>query len=197
MRRPSLLLAAALGLSAVLATPAVAGGPWISIETPVNPFNNATQHAFCLVRVYHHSNPAYYPVTGTAEGIVNGQRRSIPLTLTDAGSPGLYAVKYTPEKEGTWMLVFSVGEKQEGHNVTVLLSVSPEGHATYARVPMTKADGGYPLLVGPADIDRLLRDELAANSSTGHHPMSLALAGLILIPLGLRSRRALRGGDPE
>lgn len=190
MRRTSLVLAAALALTTAFATPAVAGGPWLSIETPVNPFSNVTRGSFCLVRVYHHMNPAYYPVTGTAEGMVDSKRISIPLKLTDAGSPGLYAVQFEPRKEGTWMLVFTVGEKKEGHNVTVVVSVSPEGHAAYARVPM-KQNGSesYPLMVQPSDVDRLLRDELAATTGHDHGALPYAAAGLLLLPLGLRRRR--------
>jgi hypothetical protein len=42
------------------ATPAFAGPPWISLETPANPCNETTG-AFALVRVYHHGDAAYFP----------------------------------------------------------------------------------------------------------------------------------------
>jgi hypothetical protein len=190
MRRPSLVLAAVTALSTALATPAVAGGPWISIETPVNPMNPVIRSAYCLVRVYHHGNPAYYPVTATAEGIVNGERKSIPLTLTDAGTPGLYGVNFTPQREGTWILVLSVGEKQEYHNVTVIVGVGKHGQIASAQVPMT-GDGNsrYPLNVQAGDIDRRLREQLAANTE-GEDParLPLALGGLALLPFALRRR---------
>jgi hypothetical protein len=189
MRRTTLALAAIAALSTAITTPALAGGPWISIETPVNPFNSALSKAYCLVRVYHHGNPAYYPVTATAEGMVNGERKTIPLTLTEAGSPGLYGVNFTPEKEGTWILVMTVGEKKEYQNVTVVVGVGKNGQIASAHVPM-KQNGRdkYPLNVQAGDIDRLLREQLAANTGNGSD-FPLALGGLALIPFALRRRR--------
>src|SRR5437868_1676283 len=67
----------AAALSAFLAAPALAGPPWISIELPVNPYDESTRGAFLLVHEFHHGTPVSYIVTGTAEGIVNGERRSI------------------------------------------------------------------------------------------------------------------------
>ena len=58
-------------------TTAVAGPPWISIEYPVNPYDRTTKDAFLLVHAFHHGNATDFPVNGTAEGLVNGQRRSL------------------------------------------------------------------------------------------------------------------------
>lgn len=189
MRRSSLALAAIAALSTAITTPAFAGGPWISIETPVNPMNAAFRNAYCIVRVYHHGNAAYYPVTATAEGIVNGQRKSVALKLTETENPGVYAVNWTPEKEGTWMLVMSAGEKKEYHNVTVVVGVGKDGQIASAKVPM-KQDGNsrYPLNVQANDIDRMLREQLAANTDTTPR-IPFALGALALVPFALRSRR--------
>jgi hypothetical protein len=189
MRHTTLALAAIVALSTAISTPAFAGGPWISIETPVNPMNSAMRGAYCIVRVYHHGNAAYYPVTATAEGMVNGQRRTIPLKLTETDSPGVYAVNYTPEKEGTWILVMSAGEKKEHQSVTVVVGVGKDGRIASAQVPMKQdGRGQYPLNVQASDIDRLLREQLAANPGRGSD-FPLALGGLALIPLALRRRR--------
>ena len=157
MRR-SILLAAALAISAT--TPAFAGPPWISIELPANPYNSSTKDAFCLVRVYHHGDPAYYPVSGTAEGLVNGQRRSIKLTLIDAGMPGVYAVKYEPEATGTWALVFRVGDSDDHGTATMLVALGRDGQILSARVPM-RQEGRYqiPDRVTSEVVDRLLREQ--------------------------------------
>lgn len=191
MRRPALLLAAVTALSTAFAVPAVAGGPWISIETPVNPMNSAMRGAYCLVRVYHHGNPAYYPVTATAEGLVNGQRKTVKLTLTEAGTPGLYAVNFTPEKEGTWILVMSAGEKKEYHSVSVVVGIGRNGQIASAHVPMKKEGANsYPAVVQANDIDRLLREQLASNNEgTDKGNLPLALGGLALLPFALRSRK--------
>lgn len=157
MRR-SLLLAAALVFS--VATPALAGPPWISIELPANPYNSTTKDAFCLVRVYHHGDPAYYPVSGTAEGLVNGQRRSVKLTLIDAGMPGVYAVKYQPEAAGTWALIFRVGDNDDHGTATVIVALGKNGQILSAKVP-TRQDGRYqiPDRVTDEVVDRLLKEQ--------------------------------------
>ena len=154
------LLALAGLFSTTLAAPALAGPPWISIELPANPYNSVTKDAFCLVRVYHHGDPAYYPVSGTAEGLVNGQRRSIKLTLIDAGMPGVYAVKYQPEATGTWALVFRVGDSDDHGTATVVVALGKNGQILSAKVP-TRREGQYTIperVTGDA-VDRLLKEQ--------------------------------------
>ena len=68
-----------------LATPAFAGPPWISAEFPANPHETATRGAFLLVHTYHHGTPTEFPLTGTAEGMVNGRRQSMRLTRSSSG----------------------------------------------------------------------------------------------------------------
>ncbi|HEY7682798.1 MAG TPA: hypothetical protein VH879_09160 [Gemmatimonadales bacterium] len=153
---PSLLLTLALTAAAA---PALAGPPWISIEFPANPYNASTRDAFCVVHVYHHGDAAYYPVQGTAEGLVNGERRSVPLTLTDAGMPGVYAVRYRPETTGSWMLVFRVGAEGEYGSATALVVLGPDGRIISTTVP-TSRRGKYlmPERVTAEAIDRLLHE---------------------------------------
>ncbi len=157
MRR-SLLLAAALTIAAT--TPALAGPPWISIEFPANPYSAATRDAFCLVRVYHHSDIAYFPVEGRAEGLVNGQRRTVKLALTDTGMPGVYAVRYQPEATGTWMLVFRAGKDGDYEGATVVVTLGKNGQIASARVP-TRKDGQHliPERVTGEALDRMLKQE--------------------------------------
>ena len=152
----SLLLTLALTAAAA---PAEAGLPWISIEIPANPYNVSTRDAFCLVRVYHHGDAAYYPVQGTAEGLVNRERRSVPLVLTDAGMPGVYAVRYQPEATGSWMLVFRVGTEGEHGSATALVVLGQDGRIISTTVP-TRRQGQYlmPERVTADAVDRLLRE---------------------------------------
>ena len=71
----------ALGYAAlvlVLSTSAYAGGPpWISVELPGDPTNQASRGAVLLVRAYSCGAPTPTPVTATADGIVDG----VTLTL--------------------------------------------------------------------------------------------------------------------
>ncbi len=178
-------------LTLLATTPALAGPPWISVETPANPYMRGTRDALCLIRVYHHGDPAYTPLTASAEGLVNGVRQSVPLTLLDTGVPGVYAVKYQPERQGTWMVVVRVGEDKEYAGATVLATLDDSGAVARATVP-TRRDGQHliPLRVTRADIDRMLQREAAstrADGGTGSN-LPIALAG-VLLPLALVVRR--------
>jgi hypothetical protein len=184
MFRPFFAVAA---LSLLASTPAFAGPPWISLEIPANPYNETTRGAFALVRVYHHGDPAYYPVSGRAEGLINGVRQSVDLKLVSTSIPGVYAVRYEPNKEGAWLLVINIGQKdREMGQATMLVSVR-NGEVSSAQVP-TRRNSGYlvPDAVTPAQIDAMLRQQLAADDSNHSSPAApFALAGLALIPLGM------------
>ena len=66
----------------------LSGPPWISIEHPVNPYDATTRDAFLLVHAFHHGTPQNFPVTGTAEGMVDGQRRTVNLEFTRTSRSG-------------------------------------------------------------------------------------------------------------
>src|SRR6266566_204219 len=69
-------LALAAVACALVAAPAPAfglkGPPWISIELPANPYDKSTRDAFLLVHAFHHGTAMGFIVTGTAEGMLNG-----------------------------------------------------------------------------------------------------------------------------
>ena len=189
MRRSLLAPCAALLLLLTATTPAFAGAPWISIEIPANGLNPLTRDAFCLVRVYHHGDPAYYPVTVTAEGLVDGVRRTVKLTATETGMPGVYAVRYQPEKNGTWMVVARVGGTSDEPWATVIVPVNREGQIFNARVP-TRRDGEsrIPIRVTAADVDQMLRAQVASIAPDARSLAGLPLLGLLLLPAFRRRR---------
>ncbi len=178
-------------LTLLATTPALAGPPWISVETPANPYIRGTRDALCLIRVYHHGDPAYTPITASAEGLVAGARQSVRLTLIETGVPGVYGVKFRPEQQGTWMVVVRVGEDKDYEGATVVATLDGSGAIAGATVP-TRRDGQHiiPLRVTRADIDRMLHEQATstrADSGTGGR-LPIALAGLLL-PLALVVRR--------
>jgi hypothetical protein len=187
---------ALLRATAVLSTlaltqsaPATAGAPWISIEIPANPLNTETRGAFCLVRVYHHGNPAFYRLSGTAEGLVVGNRVSRTIELKETTIPGLWTVRYEPASEGAWVLVMRVGADAHAGGATVLVTVK-DGQVIGATVP-TRKDGGneWPREVTPGEVDGLLKAQVA--SASGHGAATgLPLLGMLsLLPLGLAAAR--------
>jgi len=119
-----LALACAL-LVLVFSSSARAGGPpWISVEMPGDPTNRLSRGAVMLVHAYSCGGPTDARVTGRAEGIVNGERRTIDLSLVPAGSTGVYAVKQQWPSDGTWVLSFDMNI---GGQVSTLVTLGPNG----------------------------------------------------------------------
>jgi hypothetical protein len=117
--------AAGTAILCLSSTAALAGGPpWISVEAPVDPQNHAARGAAMLVHVYSCGAPTDTPVEAVAEGLVNNERRSIPVTLRSVGSRGVYAVDQQWPAEGAWALTLSL----PGHApTTTLVQLGPKG----------------------------------------------------------------------
>src|SRR2546425_4330867 len=107
-------LGLATAFSLLVAAPALAGPPWISIELPANPYDQTTRGAFLLVHAFHHGQPVGYLLTGTAEGIVNGERRSIKLEFSETARDGVYALKRMWPTDGVWALLIKPNQLPAG-----------------------------------------------------------------------------------
>jgi hypothetical protein len=148
-------LAAALGLplGAATHTPVAAGPPWISIEYPVNPYDATTRDAFLVVNAYHHGTPVAIPVGGTAEGLVEGKRRTIDLDFARTTRQGVYALKKQWPDQGTWTLVVWV-EQGKDDRATALVELGADGRVARVEVPTRRADGWViPANVAMRDIE--------------------------------------------
>lgn len=189
-------IAMVAGLSA-LASPAFAGPPWISAEFPANPHETATRGAFLLVHTYHHGTPTEFPLTGTAEGLVNGRRQTVRLEIVATSKPGVYAVRFKPQGGGAWVLAFNLGGND---GAGMLVAVGKDGQPTTAQVPSRTAEGGrwiIPRSLTPQDIDSALRTQVAmigaAPAEGGTNPVpvgALVALGLVLgIPLARRMKK--------
>jgi hypothetical protein len=185
MHGPSILrssLALAL-LSAGVAAPAVAGPPWISIELPASPWSNLPRNTFVLVRTYHHFTPVPVILAGTADGLVGGVRRTIPLTFDSTAVPGLYAVQQQWPREGVWVLRITLNEEHGA--ATVVVGIGSSGEVSLVRVPT--GVGRIPRPVSDAEVGSMLRS-LAMDRSPA--PLNAGLAG----DLAGRTPSWLRGG---
>ena len=91
----------------LLAAPLSAQEFRLGIGSPVATASPGNKKAFMAVRVEGCDQPGSAQVTATAEGLVNGARRSVPVTLRPADRPGAYAVLETWPNEGLWVLNFS------------------------------------------------------------------------------------------
>jgi len=148
-------------LSALLAAPALAGPPWISIELPANPYDQATRGAFLLVHAFHHGQPVGYLLTGTAEGIVNGERRSIKLEFSETTRDGVYALKRMWPTDGVWTLVIKANQGPDDA-ATAVIELGAEGEVASIRVPvMQRGQWTVPAPVSLGEIDAALKARAA------------------------------------
>ena len=136
----------------------VAGPPWISIETPVNPYDASTRGAFLLVHAFHHGDPVAVPVTGTAEGVVNGERRTMALAFTPTSRAGAYALRKQWSDAGVWTLVITV-HQHENDVAQALVEIGPDGEVSRVQVPtrVGERDFTFPRQVSAQEIDAALR----------------------------------------
>jgi hypothetical protein len=164
IRSPLRKLGLVAGLTLAVSTLAIAGPPWIAIEYPANPHDPGTRGALLTVRTYHHGDLMSYEVTGTAEGIVDGRRQTMPLDIRRLSQTGMYAVRWQKPAQGTWMLVIT--SKQNGsHAATALVSIDSRGGVAGVSVPSDAIENGrwrVPRKVAAAEVDAMLK----ANAAT-------------------------------
>lgn len=152
------LVVAALAVGAVAAAPAFRGPPWISIEYPVNPYDRDTKDAFLVVHTFHHQQAIAFPVTGRAEGLVQGKRRTVNLTFGTTSKGGVYTLTKQWPVEGTWLLVIATSQGTgEGNTVTAMVELGADGAVAGVKVP-TERRNNYtmPAAVTAADVDAAL-----------------------------------------
>jgi len=158
-----MVVPATLALAAAL----LVGPPWISIEYPGNPHDRANNGAMLYVHVFHHAQPIAYPLVGTAEGFVNGERRSITLKFTETARPAVYGLSRQWPTEGVWTLVIKMSRGDRGEDgATAVVELAPDGEIASVRVP-TRKEGQWtiPVDVSMAEIDRALRARASALAS--------------------------------
>src|SRR3954469_22405040 len=79
--------------------------PWISIESPVNPYDPSARGALLLVHATFREGPSKLTdVSGSAEGMVNGARRTVQLRFENTNRPDVYALRPQWPTEGRWVL---------------------------------------------------------------------------------------------
>lgn len=135
-------LALATLFAAAVPTAAFAKPLWLGIEFPVNPWDQATRGGFLVVRAYHYSMPATTVITGTAEGSVGGERKSVPLAFEKTSKGGVFVLRNQWGRTGNWVLVITVSQSDAPENIAqALVEVSESGTVTAVQVP-TRAERG-------------------------------------------------------
>lgn len=151
---------AALMLSAATRTVApLFGGPWISVESPANPYDQATRGSVMLVHTFHHGTRMEMPIVGKAEGLVDGQRKSVTLTLTKGSEAGTHGVRNEWGAKGTWTVLLTATQSAPDASIQAVVDINADGSAGKVTVPNS---AGRPRLLSAAEIDQGLRDRAGA-----------------------------------
>lgn len=203
MGRAGWIRALALGALVPLFTtsPAQAGPPWLSIEYPANPHDRVTRDALMIVNTYRHGTPMQFPVSAVAEGVVDGQRRTIPLRVTRTPRTGAWAVSGDLPR-GAWVVVATMTETGSTHRATLLAGLDAEGNLVGTRVPHRVQEGWrIPQEATRAEVEAMLRSTVAMSAASERSRSASAGWGLLLlvpavvIGRGLRRRCGATGAD--
>ncbi len=196
--RPAILATAPL---LVAATIAIAGPPWISIEYPPNRLDKETRGALALVRIYHHENAGQFPVEGTAEGMVDGQRVSLPLKFTAVGDEGVWAAWGKIPEEGNWVLAIHGTDGVSKAEISILAALADGNQEiSFVKVPRSR-EGNWPRAANDRDVESMLQTAVVMAEAQGRSPFraitfgeaAMGLGGaLLLIPFGLTAVRRRR-----
>jgi hypothetical protein len=171
------LMLSALFLAAI-ASPAFAKGPpWISIEFRAN------YATFLLARTFHHGTPMPLPLSGTAEGLVNGRRLSVPLQFVQEGETNGYDVPQTWGHDGVWVLNIGVDSSDHG-TAGAVVGVDRSGQSAFVRFPRSRT--GFSRKATSGEVDALLRalDE-------GRQPPALSGSGFPFLARAVLTLAAL------
>ena len=112
------LLMTGLLLSGI--TAALAGGMTATLELPPYSTDAKIKEAALMVKVVGCEDPKVWVATATAEGLVNGERKSIEIKTTKI-KPGYFAIKPEWPTTGTWVLIVHAGYKDHPQHLMVPL----------------------------------------------------------------------------
>ncbi|HEY3823872.1 MAG TPA: hypothetical protein VGL82_04910 [Bryobacteraceae bacterium] len=102
----------------------------------------ATKSAAFVFRTEGCADPAKPQISGTAEGLVDGVRRSMALKLKESSRPGVFAVIQNWPDEGRWIVVLK-GACADA-NAGAIVPIGPTGFirdsAKFLPRPATRAE---------------------------------------------------------
>lgn len=153
-------------LAALLSVTALFGPPHIAVRHVATPATAANGVVFEL-DVVHHTTPEDMKVTGRAEGIRDGRRVTLPLTIGHAGT-GAYTVTRQWDSGKPWVLVFAAEQGPDGKHGVAEAMVSLEANGRVRDIAYTKADfeQGRPTRLSAKQVDEALRQLGLATSAS-------------------------------
>lgn len=110
----------------VLAGQLLAGGFFLVLENPDASSEARNLHAVLTIKAAGCHNPETAKLTATAIGIVEGQRKEIPLTVKALSEPTMFAVIGSWPKEGKWVVRLQA-RNDAGQFTNTIVAAGPEG----------------------------------------------------------------------
>ena len=138
------------------------GGPWISIEAPVNPYDQATRGSLMLVHTFHHGTKVDLPLVGKAEGLVDGERKSVALTMTKSAQVGTRGVRNEWGSKGIWTVLLTASEG--GNSIQAVAEINADGSVGKISMP---SKNGRPHLLSVSEVDQGLRNRTRVPMAVG------------------------------
>ena len=134
------------------------GGPWISIESPINPYDVPARGALFLVHTFHHAVPTNLTVEARAEGLVDGQRRTVTISPRSLRT-GTYAVRNEWGAKGTWSVLIVATQPEPRGSIQAVVDIDADGSISRVKLPQR--------MMTAADVDRSLRERAGAPVTVG------------------------------
>lgn len=157
-------IASLITAAALLSATTLFGPPHITVR----PIASTTAGVTFELDVEHHTAPEDLTVAGRAEGVRDGRRVSVPLTITRK-SVGHFSVARQWDAGAPWVLVFSAEQGPNGSHGVVEGIVLLEANGTVKSIEYTKP--GFhestkkPLRLTSAKIDAALKTLGAVTSA--------------------------------
>ena len=131
-----------------LAGQVFAGGFFLQLGNPEASAEARKLGAVLTIKATGCHDPATAKVMATAIGVVDGQRRTVPLEVKSLSEPGFFAVLGQVPKEGKWVVELAATNGVQFTNT--LVAVGPDGlDRLHKREDMHK--------FAASDIDAMLR----------------------------------------
>lgn len=123
-------------LAALVSVAALFGPPHIAVKHVATPATAPNGVVFEL-EVKHHTTPEDLNVKGRAEGIRDGRRVTIPLTIAHK-STGVFTVSRQWDAGKPWVMVFSAEQGTDGKHGVVEAIVQMEANGTVRSTAYTE-----------------------------------------------------------
>ena len=134
----------------LLPTVLCAGGFYLQLGNPEASLEARRMHAVLTVTATGCHDPATAKLTATAIGVVNGERREIPLSVSRLDAhPGFFAIAQQWPKQGKWVLRLEA-RNAAGQYTNSLILAGPNGIDA-------RNDKAGPQAFTSADIDSMLK----------------------------------------